>query len=60
MMVWEKDFPVFFVLESDRMVLEVAIRIYGFHVPEAAVNIGTGIRRVVNNRKDTAVGQGSP
>ena len=42
------------------MVLEVAIRIYGFHVPEAAVNIGVGIRRIVNNRKDTAVGQGSP
>ena len=60
MMIREKHFPFFFIVNPDRMVFEMAVGINRFPVTEPAINISTGIGRIVDDGKDTAVGQGPP
>ena len=60
MVVRDENFPVFPVGKADGMVLKVAIGIDRFLVTEPSIDIGTGIRRVMYDSKNTAVGQCRP
>lgn len=60
MVVRDENFPILPVVRADRMVSKVAIGIGCFLVEEPCIDIGIGVRRLMYDSKDTAMGQRSP